>query len=112
MHMCARGIYLFSALGLFWQCEMSNVPFKTSLTPPSFIEVHISSQESRRSCICVLEVTILSLSTILIFHFHFISSLILIKYMGVKHVCFWFGSFRVDASNIDLLVPRLVLLSY
>ena len=63
--------------------EMSNVPFKTSLTPPSFIEVHISSQESMRSCICVLEVTILPLSTILIFHFHFINSLILIKYMGV-----------------------------
>ena len=68
---------------------MSNVPFKTSLTPPSFIEVHISSKESRRSCICVLKVTILPLSTILIFHFHFINSLILIKYMGVKNMCFW-----------------------
>ena len=37
---------------------------KTSLTPPIFIEVHITSPESRKSCICVLRVSVLPLSTI------------------------------------------------
>ena len=37
---------------------------KTSLTPPLFIEVHITSPESRKSCICVLRVSCLPLSTI------------------------------------------------
>ena len=83
---------------------MSNVPFKTSLAPPPFIEVPVSSQESEWSYICLLGVScigvlgvsyicllgvsILPLYTILIFHFHFINSLILIKYMCVKNMCF------------------------
>jgi hypothetical protein len=39
---------------------------KTSLTPPLFIEVLVPSQESEQSCICVLRVSILHLSTIFI----------------------------------------------
>ena len=34
-----------------------------------FIEMHLPSQESERSCFCVLEILILPLSTILIFDF-------------------------------------------
>jgi hypothetical protein len=36
--------------------------------PPPFNEVLVPSQESERSCICVFEVLILPLSTILIFN--------------------------------------------
>jgi len=34
---------------------------KTSLTPPPFIEVSVPSLESERSCICVLQISILPL---------------------------------------------------
>ena len=37
---------------------------KTSLAPPVLIEVPVPNQESKRSCICVLRVSILPLSTI------------------------------------------------
>ena len=43
--------------------------YKTSLTLPLFIEMSVPSQESERSCICVLGATILSFSTILVFDF-------------------------------------------
>ena len=39
---------------------------KTSLTPPLFIEVSVPSQESEWSYICVLRVSILPLSTIVL----------------------------------------------
>jgi hypothetical protein len=42
---------------------------KTSLTLPLFMEVPVPIQEHERSCICVLGVSILPLSTILIFDF-------------------------------------------
>ena len=42
---------------------------KANLIPPLFIEVPVPSQESERSCICVSEVLIVPLSTILIFDF-------------------------------------------
>ena len=42
---------------------------KTSLTPPLFIEMPVPIQESERSCICVLGISDLPLSTILIFDF-------------------------------------------
>jgi hypothetical protein len=45
---------------------------KTSLTPPLLIEVPVPSMESERACICVLGVSILPLSTILIFDFGFV----------------------------------------
>jgi hypothetical protein len=48
--------------------------YKTSLTPRLFIEVPVPSQESKRSCICVLVVSSLSLSTILIFGFRTVST--------------------------------------
>jgi len=62
---------------------------KASLTPPLFIEVSVPSQESERSCICVLVVSILPLSTffsiifcscsevviILVFHLYVISDI-------------------------------------
>ena len=46
-----------------------NRAYKTSLTLPLFIEMSVPSQESERSCICVLGATILSFSTILVFDF-------------------------------------------
>ena len=39
--------------------------YQTNLQPPRFIEVSVPSQESVWSCICVLEVSILPLSVIL-----------------------------------------------
>ena len=45
---------------------------KTSLTPPLFIEVSVPSQERDRSRICVLEVSILPLPTLLILEFEFV----------------------------------------
>jgi hypothetical protein len=42
---------------------------KTSLSPPLFIEVPVQSQESKQLCICVFGISILPLSTILIFYF-------------------------------------------
>jgi hypothetical protein len=37
---------------------------KTGITPPLFIDVSVPSQESERSCICVLNRSILPLSTV------------------------------------------------
>ena len=42
---------------------------KTSISPPRFIEVPVPSQKIDQSCICVYGVSILPLSTILIFDF-------------------------------------------
>jgi hypothetical protein len=42
---------------------------KTSLTAPLFIEVPVPSQESERSCICVLRVSIVPLFTIFLIGF-------------------------------------------
>ena len=61
---------------------MSKPPLKTSFQKPVdprhffFIEVPVSSQEeSERSYICVLEVSILPLSTILIFDFRTVQTM-------------------------------------
>ena len=45
---------------------------KTSLTPQLFIEVPVPRQESDQSCICVLGVSIVPVSTILIFDFEIV----------------------------------------
>jgi hypothetical protein len=42
---------------------------KTNLALPRFIEVPVPSKESERTCICVLGVSVLLLSTILIFDY-------------------------------------------
>ena len=42
---------------------------KSSLTPPLFIEVPVPSQEIEQSCICVLRVSILLLSTVFLLDF-------------------------------------------
>ena len=42
---------------------------KTSLTMPLFIEVSVPSQQSKQSCICVLGVSILPVSTICLLDF-------------------------------------------
>jgi len=42
---------------------------KTSLTPPFVLEVPVPRQESEKSCLCVLGISMLPLSTILIFDF-------------------------------------------
>ena len=62
--------------------KMSKPPLKTSFQKPVdprhffFIEVPVSSQEeSERSYICVLEVSILPLSTILIFDFRTVQTM-------------------------------------
>ena len=42
---------------------------KASLTPPRFIEVPVTSQESERLCICVLGISNLTLSTTIVFFY-------------------------------------------
>jgi hypothetical protein len=42
---------------------------KTSLVPPHFIQMPVSSQDSERSCICVLVVPMMPLSTIILIDF-------------------------------------------
>ena len=48
---------------------MDVCPPRTSLTPQLFIEVLVPNQESERSCICVLGVSILPLSIIFLLDF-------------------------------------------
>jgi len=36
----------------------------TNLTPPLFIEVHVPNQEGKRSCVCLLGVSIVPVFTI------------------------------------------------
>ena len=57
----------FKFFGVFFnECTRGRL---TSLTPPLFIEVLVPRQESERSCICVLVISIFPLCTILIFYF-------------------------------------------
>jgi hypothetical protein len=43
--------------------------YKASLTPPLFIEMPVPSQESERSCNCLLGVSVVPLSTIFLLEF-------------------------------------------
>ena len=52
--------YLFNSISLRGEVLVH----KNSLTPPLFAEVPVPSQESERSCICVLRVLISHISTI------------------------------------------------
>ena len=72
----------------------------TSLTLPLFIKVSVQSQESVRSCICVLGVSTLPFSTILIFDFristvwyffvfHFIHNILVMFTMKNCNLCCW-----------------------
>jgi len=47
----------------------------TDSTPTLFIKVPVPSQESERSCICVLGISMLPPSTILIFHFGIVTTM-------------------------------------
>jgi hypothetical protein len=51
-----------------------NTHKETSLTLPLFIQVPVISKESKQSCICLLEVLILSLSMILILDFRIVQA--------------------------------------
>ena len=59
----------------------------TSLTPPLFIEVSVPSQESERSCICVLGVSILLLSMIFILDFGLVAT---VWYFSFLFCCCFF----------------------
>ena len=52
---------------MLFQKRLLRTLLEISLTPPLFIAVPVPSQESERLCICVLVVSILFLSTILLF---------------------------------------------
>jgi hypothetical protein len=58
---------------------------KTSLTPPLFIEVSVSSHETEQSCICVLGVSIFSLSTIFLLYVGIVPTVwyIFLLYVGI-----------------------------
>ena len=74
---------------------------KTNSTSPLFIEVPVPSQDSERSSICVLEVSILSISMLFLqdirtfsivwrfFVFHFISPLWGVSKYTKQCVCWW-----------------------
>jgi len=47
---------------------------KTSLTPPHFIEVSIARQDVDWSCICVLEVSVASVSAVFLLYFGFVTT--------------------------------------
>jgi len=70
---------------------------KTCLISPLFIEVTVPSQESEWSCICVLVVSILPLSTILILHF---GTVPIVWYF----FCFSFYFYRLTMSILDDLI--------
>ena len=71
MHFCVSGFYRLLSLSYFFVCSSLKVArgvvyvtayiswevwvHKTSLTRPHFIEVLVPSQQSERSCICVVE---------------------------------------------------------
>ena len=65
---CGKHLHdrIISLRGEIWTGEVW--AHKTNLTPPHFIEVSVL-QESQRSYICVLRLSVLVLSTILIFDF-------------------------------------------
>ena len=53
---------------------VSVLTHKSSLTPPLFLEVPVTSHEREQSCICFLVVSILLLSAILIVVFGIVST--------------------------------------
>lgn len=61
--MCVLGVCILPLLrGEAWS-------HRTNLTPPHFLKVPVLSQESKRSCVSVLGVSIFPLSRTLIFYF-------------------------------------------
>jgi len=71
---------------------------KTSLTPPLFIEVPLPSLKNERSCICVLEVSILPLFTIFLLDFRAVPTVwyFLLDFRAVLTV--WYFLFHFIAS--------------
>jgi hypothetical protein len=61
---------------------------KTSLIPPPYFKVLVPSQESERSCICMLRLSISSLSTVLIFDFGTVPT---VWYFGIVPTVWYFG---------------------
>ena len=83
---------------------------KTSLSSPRVIEVLCPIQESEQPWICVLEVSILLLSTVfsnglwncsnsVMFFFHFISTVFLLAFRTVPTVKYFFSFYFCDLSN-------------
>jgi len=65
---------------------------KTSLSPPLCIEVPVQRQESKQLCICVFGISILPLSTISIFYFGIVPTVI-----------FFFICFSIKLHNCSCL---------
>ena len=75
----------------------------TSLTPSLFTEVPVLSQESERSCICVLGISNLPISTIFLLNFwNFSDSVIFFFpfYYVVKKELWWCTGNRASKGNI------------
>ena len=70
----------------------------TNVTPPLFTGVHVQSQASERSCIWVLRVLILILSTIL-----------LLDYKAVSRICYFLFCFVFDFMLAYLMIVLIVL---
>ena len=61
---------------------------KISLIPPPYFKVPVPSQESERSCICMLRLSISPLSTVLIFDFGTVPT---VWYFGIVPTVWYFG---------------------
>jgi hypothetical protein len=59
---------------IFHFVKKEGLGYKSSLTPPLLIEMTVPSQEIEQSCICVLGVSILFLSTIFLLHFRTVTT--------------------------------------
>ena len=88
---------------------------KTSLAPPLFIEVPVQ-RKSERSCICVLEVSILRTFTILIFDigiFCLPSYYLISKYIFVTFIIAIYSNQIIDSlstSELRFLVSDILLI--
>ena len=80
--------------------------YSFSLTPLLFIEVPVPSKKSERSCICVLEVSIMPFSTIFLFDFGIVQTmcyfLFFISLFSNIILSFLFDFLFVDITVLEL----------
>jgi len=83
----------------------------TSLTPPPFIEVSVPSRKSVSSCICVLGVSSLLLSTIIFIGFRncYISLVVLFLFLFFVFLFFFFSLLHNTGINFYIVEDHHVI---
>ena len=94
---------IISLNGEVWTHKTSSTP------PPLFIEVPVPSQESERSCFCVLGVSMLPLSMVLLLDFGTVSS---VAFLGGFHFIIENFVHTTDSSVVCLNVWRRIYPHY